>query len=668
MNERRRNRGLAPASHPLSRLGSGWDRQVWLVALAFVLVTGVLYINSIGGKPIGDDISVIVAEQRYKSLQGIVSAFSRGYRPLRTASYALDHLLFGNDYRGYHLLNIALHALVSLTVFALARRLLGSLRAGLIAGLLFAIHPVQTEVVAYLSGRRDLLTTLFFLLGFLAFLRYRETRRGRDLALVVLAYVAGMLAKEMAVTLPLLCLAYEVIQRQAVVPRAGLWSRLWGALREKPALYGTLFGLAASFSFFALRFTRVTKRVGWWGGDVVTNFLTVPRIHLHHLKTVLYPVTLNATYSLGGFPPTTSWGDPWAWAAVFTLAGLLAGLCWLLPRAPLVTFGGLWFFLTLLPVSHIKPFHVILAERHLYLPLVGLCLLAAIGVERLLAMPRLHRPILAAVAIVALLLSVRTILRNRDWRDGLTLWRKNVQTLPSSAQARYKLGMAYLDRGRLAQAEEQLREAVRLRPDFSVAVSALGKVLADQGRMAEAEPVFRTALGQERRHDESFRFGSRQLKHWKAVHLMDLGIAHLHLGRLPEAEQEFRAALALNPRLSEARIQLAILLLQTRRVAEAEQELRRVLHRDEDPLAYNTLGVLYATQGKPAAAEQAFRDALRLRPALRQPRENLIRLYVRQGRMAEAEQVGRSGLSGASQAPVPASAQEREEWGSEHDE
>jgi len=645
-----------------------WGGQVWLVALALALVTAVLYINSIGGKPIVDDFSVVVKEKGYKSLQGVVNTFARGYRPLRTASYGLDYLLFGNDYRGYHLVNIALHALMTLTVFALARRLLGSIRAGLIAGLLFAIHPVQTEVVAYLSGRRDLLTALFFLLGFLAFLRYRETRRGRDLALVVLAYGAAVLAKEMAVTLPLVCLAYEVIQRQAAAPRARLWSGLWGVLREAPALYGALFGLAASFSLFALRFTPATKRVGWWGGDVVTNFLTAARVHLHHLKTVLYPVTLNATYSLGGFPPTTSWGDPWAWAAVLTLGGLLLGLCWLLPRAPLVTFGGLWFFLTLLPVSHIIPFHVVLAERHLYLPLVGFCLLAAIGVERLLARPRLHRPTLATLAIVALLLSVRTVLRNRDWRDELTLFSKNVQTLPSSAQARYHLGVAYLQRGRVAEAEEQLREAIRLRPDLSVAISALGKVLANRGGWAEAEPLFRTAVELEARTSEAVRFGSAHLKRWKAVHLMDLGMAHLHLGRLPEAEQELRAALRLAPGLSGARIQLAILLLQTRRFAEAERELRLVLHRGEDALAYNTLGVLYATQGKSALAKQAFRDALRLRPGLREARENLVRFYARQGRMAEADQVGRAGLSGASHAPVPASAQEREDWGSDDDE
>lgn len=633
---------------------AGWSRRASLAGLLLLVVVFILYANTIDNAPLGDDLGTVVGERRFKSVGGVVELFSdyddrSGYRPLRSASYAIDYFLFKKDYRGYHLVNIGIHGLVTLAVLALARRLLGPGLPALFVALLFAIHPAQTEVVAYMSGRRDLLTTLFFLLGFLAFLRYRETRRTWHLALVLLGYVAGILAKEMAVTLPLVCLAYEIVQRQASAPKAGASLRgvvaaARDAIRRSPALYAGLFGLAAAFSAFTLSLTKVTKRTGWWGGSVITNFLTVARIHLHHLKIMLFPATLNATYSLGGFPPTETWSDPWAWAAVACIGLILAGLWWCLPRAPLVTFGGLWFLLTLLPISHIKPHHVILAERHLYLPSVGLFLLAAIGLQRVLALPRARRPAIAALAVVALLLAARTVVRNRDWRDDLTLFGKNVQTLPTSAKARYNLGVAYVRVGRLTDAERQLREAVRLRPGYSLAVSLLGKVLADQGRWGEAEPHFRAALTMDRLVREAAD-PFPNLGQWRAAHEMNLGIAHFAMGRIEEAERELRRAVSLDPRLAEARIQLGILLTRTGRLDEAERELRTAIEQRDDAMAHNNLGIVLSARGDEVAAEQEFRRALHRDPRLDQARMNLARLYLSRGRLAEAEREVKDGLS-----------------------
>ena len=566
------------------------------IALLILLVAvGLVYVNSFGNEFLFDDIETIVELHRpgagpFNQLDVLLGGRS-AYRPVRSASYAMDYAISGLDPWGYHLTNIALHGLSAVCVYLIARTLFASPLPALLAALLFAVHPIQTESVTYLSGRRDVLSGLFVLAGFYTFLRYRQSSRLRDLALVILLYLLAFFTKESGIILPLLCLGYDVATR---IKRSGPDGEVSGvrairtaasaAVREGRWFYLPAGALAGALAFYVLFLVRGTWQRTWHGGSLDMTLLTMARAFLRYFALLLFPVTLNADYSYNAFPVTTSWADPTARLAVAIWVGL--GVAWfrLLLRRPPAAFGGLWFLIALLPVSQIIPHHDLMAEHFLYVPSVGFALLVAGLLEPVLSQARPSAAVATACILALSVLAVRTVVRNADWKDELTLWSKTVRTAPESARARNNLGAAYLRRGQLIQAEEQLAAAVAIQPDLAVAHSNLGKLFLDRGDLARAEEELESALAVQSRD---------------TIPRLWLGAVYLKQGKATEAEAQFRQALT---------------------------------HPRSAAYAHNNLGVLLANRDHLAEAEAAFREALRLMPDLGEAKDNLRRLSARQER------------------------------------
>lgn len=580
----KQKKGLQPTTRSWSVRGL-WPILVVAVAAAAV------YCNTFPNEFLFDDFETIVEARSLGRWGPLTPLFDllRGnpaYRPIRSASYAFDYALSGFDPWGYHLTNIVYHVLSAVVVFLIAERLFDRINAALFAGLLFAVHPIQTEAVAYLSGRRDVLSGLFVLLGFYLFLQYRKTSCVRYLVMVLVLYPLAFLSKESGIILPLLCLSYDVIDR--------IWTKKPGAvglpslreigagvisaIREARLLYLPIVVLTAGMAVYVLFFVRGTWVRDYHGGSVWFTGLTMARVFLHYIKLLLFPVTLNADYSFNAFPVTTSWADASAWTAVLILTALGVGLLCLLRTRPLAVFGGLWFFVALLPVSQIIPHHEMMAEHFLYIPTVGFCLLVGGLLDPMFADPRSVRVLYGTAGLVLVLLSFRTMVRNTDWRDELTLWRATVQTAPQSARARNNLGAAYLNLGQPAAAREQLEAAVQIKPDLAVAYANLGKIALDHGDLAQAEQALRTAV---------------RLKENEVIPRLWLGAVLMRMGRILEAEQQFQAGLAKPP---------------------------------YDAYAQNNLGILFAEGGRMTEAEAAFRAALRRMPGLTEAQRNLTRL------------------------------------------
>jgi Flp pilus assembly protein TadD len=578
-------------------MGKGKQKRLkWRVSGQFVAiallaaVTGAVYYNSLYNAFLFDDLETIVETQSAGNLGQLDPLFrllsgKPAYRPIRSASYAFDYALSGLDPWGYHLANIAYHTLSAAVIFLIAQNLFNRLIPALFAAILFAVHPIQTEAVTYLSGRRDVLSGLFVLLGFYLFLRYRRTGRAGYLALVLLVYPLAFFSKESGIILPLLCFSYDVISRirtgesgAGPPPFREVWIGARSAVREGRLLYLPIFVLAGGLALYVLFLVRGTWVRTYYGGSLFFTGLTMARVFLHYVKLMIFPLTLNADYSYNAFPVTTSGADPNAWVAVLILAALGVGLLSMLKSRPLVSFGGIWFFVALLPVSQIVPHHEMMAEHFLYLPSVGFAVMAAAIFD-----PWLQRAgwtsIPAAVGVFILILfSLRTVWRNTDWRDDLTLWSKTVQVAPQGARARNNLGAAYLRRGELLRAEEHLKVAVQIKPDFAIAHGNLGKIALDRGDLARAEEELREAV---------------RLKKDEVIPRLWLGAVLVRMGRMPEAEQQFRATLARPP---------------------------------YDAYANNNLGVLFAKSGRMAEAEAAFQAALTRMPQLIEARQNLARL------------------------------------------
>jgi tetratricopeptide (TPR) repeat protein len=269
-----------------------------------------------------------------------------------------------------------------------------------------------------------------------------------------------------------------------------------------PALYAA--GAGAGLLAVALVLLGGATRQGWHGGSWVSHYATAAGLVPHYALLLVFPLRLLGDHSYDAYPLSHSFLEP---KVLVSLAALALGI-WVAirvrRRAPLVTFGLGWLLLTLLPVLQIKPFHEIAADHFLYLPSVGFCLLAGLGFDRLRA--RLGpRVAWAALAVVLVAYSARTVIRNRDWRDGETFWRATLATAPRCARANFNLGIIYAQRARAAKdpaeknslfntAAPYMRRAVEIRPDYATARVSLGRVLRELGDKQGAREQWEEAL------------------------------------------------------------------------------------------------------------------------------------------------------------------------------
>jgi tetratricopeptide (TPR) repeat protein len=203
----------------------------------------------------------------------------------------------------------------------------------------------------------------------------------------------------------------------------------------------------------------------WHGGSLGANVATVARVWVKYLQLVTWPATLSVDYSYDAFPVSTSFFDPRALASLAVLAALAALAASRWRRGDAIGLGFAWAAVTLLPVSHLVPFRELLAEHYLYVPMMGIALVAAGFVDAVVARwPARRTAVAAAVLIVVGALTARTIVRNRDWKDRITLWSATVAVAPRCARAQYNLGQAYFEKSRLADAERAWLAAAALEP------------------------------------------------------------------------------------------------------------------------------------------------------------------------------------------------------------
>jgi len=442
----------------------------WAAILVLIGAIAATFGNAVDNDFVFDDQNLIVDAPAVR--MPLAAGFAGlNYRPLRTLSYRLDYAIGGMSPRVFHVSNLCYHALTAVLVYAVLLAI-GIAPTGAAAGaLLFAIHPVQADAVTYLSGRRDVLCGLFYAAGVLAYLRWRRSG-GAWLLAAGLCYALAILAKEMAITMPAACF---LIDR---------WRRVGSEEpgRREAAVSGRLLaigglGVAVLYMTYGHRVLRMANDRRWHGGSVVTNAATMARVWVKYLQLVVWPARLSADYSFEAFPVSTSLLDPRALAALAVLAVVAVAAVRSWRRRGLFGLGMVWMAVTLLPVSHLIPFRELLAEHYLYIPMMGVAMMAAGAVDAaVVRWPERRALVAAAAAIVLVVAAGRTALRNLDWRDRITLWTATVALEPRCARAQYNLGQAYFERSRLADAERAWLAAAEVQPDDLDTASALAKL------------------------------------------------------------------------------------------------------------------------------------------------------------------------------------------------
>jgi len=430
------------------------------------------------------------------------------YRPLLQTSYAVNYAISGYDVRGFRIANLLIHVVVSLSIFLLGRRLFGSRApfalpglspaagdaASLAAAVLFAVHPVGSGCVNYISARSSGLTAALVLPAVVAYLRALAAPPARGMRIVaLLLFALAMLTKVEAVSLlPVLVLAdllLDPAKQQTSLPRRLLDRATWWRLLPFAIVAVALLALWSSQTGLDDSSTRAGAAMTPW-----VYLLTQLRAWWYYVGLVAAPLDLVADYP--SYPLSRSLLEPrvllalGGWIAVVGLA--LAAV----RRAPALTFLGLCFFLYLLPHSSIVPLAEPVNEHRPYLPLTGVFLLGtaalAATVWRLATRPAVVMALLVALLVVPLTALTRE--RNLDWRDAETLWGDTVKKAPDSPRGQMNYGLALMRKGRYADAEARFREATRLGPAYALAFTNLGIVLAAQGKDGEARTAFDRAV------------------------------------------------------------------------------------------------------------------------------------------------------------------------------
>jgi tetratricopeptide (TPR) repeat protein len=654
------------------------------VLLAAVMVVTLLsYANSVTNDFVFDDIQLI-AEHPLKGgvgkipqLLGMEGGWGSAYRPVRMISYAIDYslneLIWGKIWgggrkeagltpAGYHMGNGVYHLVTVLLVFLVTRRLAGSMGVGLLAAGLFALHPVHTDSVTYMSGRRDILFTLFYLLGFYYFLRYRETGKWQWLAGTCAAYGLSLGSKEMGVTLPLMCLSYDVVKgyrRDRVREGRGYARELMGAVKGALAgswlFYGAVFVGACWYGYYKVFVKSPSFQKTYYGDSALTTFLTMGKVVVHYLRLLVYPIRLNADYSYDAFPLSSSLFEPGTFGA-FAVLGVLVYAAWRLMRWRVMAgFGVIWFVVALLPVCHIIPHHELLAEHYLYVPSVGLVLTAGMLLKGM-AGGRYGSVVWVCMAAVLVLFSLRIADRNKDWQNGLSLWGKTVVTAPRCARAHANLCGAHADAGYLDKAVAACEQALKINPDQIEAHNNLGATLARKGAFDKAIEEYEKALALRPHYAKArvnlgyayYRIGKSDealFEYWQAERISPRypevyngrGVVLVERGKYEDGMAEYRRALAIAPDYAEARYNLGIACLKIGRVDEAIAELLKAV--DIKPRyadAHVNLGTAYSRKGELEKAIEAFARALDLKPDHTEALYNLGVMHERKGELEKA--------------------------------
>jgi Flp pilus assembly protein TadD len=530
------------------------------------------------------------------------------YRPLTMLSFAANRRL-GASATGFHLVNVLLHALVSVLAFEIARVVLRSTLGAAAAGALFAVHPIHTEAVTSLVGRAELLAALFVLLCLLALVRAGQDglprgRRALWLGASLGAFAAGLLCKESALMAIALCgvvhwwVSPERRVRRtllALAPYAVLGIAYLGWRRH---LVGAL-GMPVPPHFVDNPLAYVTP----W-----SRVLTALVVLSEYLGLLAAPITLSSDYSFNQVPVVTSVLDPRFFVAVGVVSLLVIVIAVSARRAPAVLVASAFFLVPLLVTSNVLVvIGTIKAERLLYLPSLGWCLAAGCLVAAL--RERWPRPVLGALAIALCLLTVRTWVRNEDWRDNETAHAAAVRTAPASAKTQYNLARDRLSDRRFDEAIRHLRASVAIYPDWAESQSNLGGALALTGNLAEA----RAHLAEAARLDPR----SARIK-------VNLAQVLLRQGQLGEAIAQLETAARLDPGLSEATGLLASLQEQRGRLAQTVATLSAAVAADpRNADAQNDLGVALFRLGRVEEAIPRFETALRIRADHPRAQQNL---------------------------------------------
>ena len=594
--------------------------NIVLIGAFLVVAIIVVYWQVVGFDFINFDDPVYVKDNDMVregiTIKGIVWAFTSvvyafNWHPLTWISHMLDVQLFGMNPGMHHLTNVIIHIFNTLLVFFVFERMTGALWRSAVIAMLFALHPVHVESVAWIAERKDVLSTFFWLMTMIGYYWYVRHRTIKRYLIVIIFYILGLLSKPMLVTLPfvLLLLDYWPLNRLGpVVREEGInnnqkerirgpvikWPMIKTLLTEKIPLLG----LAVIACFMTL-FAQLNDQeiITIEKVDLGTRILNAISSYAAYLEKMVFPFNLAVFYP---------------YPAVFHLYVVIPYSILLLSITTLVLFfvrslpylavGWLWYLGTLIPViGIIQVGEQSMADRYTYIPLIGIFLIVVWGLADLISKWR-HGEYALRILPTALLLLLMwaTWIQVGKWKNSEILFRHALQVTRNNYLAHYDLGSALFDKGDVDGAIKQYRETLKINPKVSSAHNNLGIIMYRRGNDAEAIYHFSAAL----------KLNAHQAKVYN-----NLGAVYYHKGNIKKAIECFQNAIQEAPDYTIAAQKLAVAQNDQKNLDNLISSIRGELKQEpHNPTLYVKLGDIYRQQEEFNEAVKQYHMAISLQP------------------------------------------------------
>jgi tetratricopeptide (TPR) repeat protein len=618
------------------------DAPKTLAALCVLLVAIAVYHNALAGGFVNWDDRALVMENRSirgLKLENVKAIFSgrvgRAYLPVRDLSYMIDYHFWMLTPLGFHLTSILLHAGTCVFLFLLLHQTFGTIRLALFTSLLFATHPVGTESVAWVSGRKEVLAAFFIVLGLYLYVKSAAVgpeRFWQYYLAALVCFLAACFSKATAVVFPGLAILLDFAFRP------GAWKVRW---RQKILAYSPFFlvAMAAAVVHIIFGLSRGTVKV-FHGGNLLSHIFLSARAFVHYLRLMIFPTGLRPFYDVADFlrtdPRWLRGGFSLALSAVFVIVVFVC-----LKRWRKVAFGLGWFLLALLPVSGVIPTSTLLAERYLYIPSIGFLFIPALILTKISSAGSTReeraQSTTLGIGLLAAILGLYawgTVRRNPVWRDSVSLWSDALRKSPLSVDVRLNLADAYYKRGEKERPLQILEEAGRIMPRVAEVHLAKGRIYFDQERLGEAENSARQAVDNP---------ASSPLTHAKAYSLW--GDVLKEKRNAPEAIQKYQKAIETFPQYILAYNKLGATYEALGQFTLALEVYKKAVAREPtSPAVHYNLGNVYQSLNDLAKAETEYKKAILLGPEpdaygrslQAQAHTNLANIYFNQKRFEKA--------------------------------
>jgi tetratricopeptide (TPR) repeat protein len=654
------------------------NRELIVFTVLSVLVLGIYwqttqfgFINLDDNLYVYDNPAVMSGLNRDTIRWAFNAFFSANWHPLTWLSHMTDVQIFGGNAGAHHAVNIVFHLINSILSFVVFRKLTGCFWKSAIVAALFAVHPAHVESVAWVSERKDVLSTLFWLLTMFAYIRFAETRfpdskfhipddENEEAAentepanevqkfaiwnlesgtkfylLTIILFALGLMAKPMLVTLPFVLLlmdfwSLERLKNLRDLPRL---------LIEKIPLF-VLSAASAYITFLAQRSVGAVESLEIL--PLGTRFLNAITAYAKYVVMLFYPADLAVWYPYNREFPAWQIGG-----AAVLLIGVTAFCLWQIRERKYLLMGWLWFLGTLVPVIGIVQVgSQSLADRYTYIPYFGLFIMLAWGVGDLL---KNKKAFFAFFMIAVAAFSILSFRQASFWKGNETLYRRALAVTKNNFLISHNLCYTLTLQDRLDEAEPLCRAALDIKPDYYEAYNTLGILQIKRGQYAEAEQSFKTVLENAPNFTLAYanlsvaqslqkKTEEAEANLEKAVRLNDgkvsnevwinalnnLAQAFNEQGKFEKAAENLTRILIIDQNNAPARANLALTLNRLKRYDEAQKLIETAIQiNPNEAAAFNIYGLIMLEQNRRTEAAGLFERALQLNPNFEEAKENL---------------------------------------------